>query len=198
MPNNQRCRLSVFSFDFKQASHSNQARKTRFFRSLYGYTQRVSRRLKDGQVVSYSYHYPGLLDEYPHVKLGKSVFGIRPGDEGAVIELLNSFEEVRYYNFIAFVRESDCQRIIDESKSATSQAIMRLGFLSVLLIAAQHDGIILRFNLNKLGFDDDYLGSALAYLKKYDLVKEARGEVVCTNKGILFAQSLLNTFDRIQ
>jgi hypothetical protein len=198
LPKYQRCRLSVFSFDFKQASHSNQARKTRFFRSLYGYTQRVSRRLKDGQVVSYSYHYPGILDECPHVKLGKSVFGIKPGDERAILELFNSFEEVKYYNFIGYIRESDCQQIVDETKSTVSQNILKFGYLSILLIAALHDGSISRLDLNKLGYDDNYLDSALAFLTEYGLVKEARGAVVCTKQGTLFGRVLLDTFNGIQ
>jgi len=196
LSNNKRCRLSVFSFDFKQASHSNQSRKTRFFRSLYGYTQRVSSRLKDGQVVSYSYHYPGILDDHPYVKLGKSVFGIIPGDEGDILELFDSFEEVTYYNFIGYVLESDCQPIIDKTKSTASQDIVKFGFLSILLIAAQHNGSISRSSLNQLGFENDYVDSAIMHLNNYDLVNEARGAVVCTHRGILFAQSLLKSFTR--
>lgn len=196
MLNNQQYRLSIFSFDFKQTSQSNQARKTRFFRSLYGYTQRVSRRLKDGQVTSYSYYYPGILDEYPHVKLGKSVFGIIPGGESAIIELFESFEELIYYNFIGFVPKSDCQLIVDETKSTAGQGIAKYGFLSVLLIAAQHNGEILRTDLNKLGFENGYIDSALAYLHSHDLVKETRGVVVCTQRGMGFAQSITDTFTR--
>lgn len=196
MPNNQRYRLSIFSFDFKQASSSNQVRKTRFFRSLYGYTQRVSRRLKDGKIVSYFYHYPGVLDEHSHVKLGKSVFGIIPGNEGAILELFDSFEELTYYNFIGYVLESDCQTIVDKTKSIASQNIVKYGVLSVLLTAAQNDGEISRTSLNQLGFENSYVDSAIAYLQNYDLVNEARGAVICTRRGMLFAQSLMDAFTR--
>lgn len=192
MQDSHHFRLSIFSFDFKQTTQSNQARKTRFFRSLYGYTQRVRRQLKDGQVNSYSYHYPGILDEQPHVKLGKSVFGVIPGNEGAILELFSSFEELTYYNFIGYVLESDCQPIVAEMKSTASREIMTHGYLSVLLIAAQHDGTILRTNLNQLGFDDSYIDSAIAYLLAYELVNEVSSSVVCTQRGMLFAQSILN------
>jgi hypothetical protein len=153
----------------------------------------VSRQLKDGQIVSYSYHYPGILDEQPHVKLGKSVFGVVPGGEGAILDLFNSFDELTYYNFIGYVLESDCQAVLDELKSTASREIEKHGLLSILLVAAQHEGTISRANLNQLGFEDEYIDSAIVYLQKYDLVKEARDSVVCTQRGVLFAQSILKT-----
>ena len=103
MTENGLCQLRVFSFDFHQPAHSDQSRKTRFFRHLYGYTQRIKRRLKDGQVTTYSYHYPGILDQIPHIKLGKSVFGILPGTESLVLDLFQSYNEVIVHQFIGMI-----------------------------------------------------------------------------------------------
>jgi hypothetical protein len=130
------------------------------------------------------------------VKLGKSVFGILPGDEGEILELFDSFEEVTYYNFIGYVLESDCQSIVDKTKSTAGQVVMKYGFISILLIAAQHNGRVLRSNLNDLGLDNDYVDSAVAYLNGYNLVNEEAGVVICTHQGLLFAQSLRNIFTR--
>ncbi len=85
-------RVYVISFDFKQPKGSSQARKTRFFRELYGYTQQVKQELKDGEIVTRTYHYPGVLDQIPYVKLGKSVIAVQPGTEEAILKLLDAFD----------------------------------------------------------------------------------------------------------
>ena len=62
----------VFSFDIKFVG----ARRTAFYRKLFGFSSRVERVNKDGSTKIHTYATPGLLDEIPHAKLGKSVIAV--------------------------------------------------------------------------------------------------------------------------
>ncbi|MDO8055620.1 MAG: hypothetical protein Q6361_02060 [Candidatus Hermodarchaeota archaeon] len=174
-------RASIVSFDFKQQGPS-QARKTRFFRQLYGYTQQVKQELKNGRVVKRTYHYAGLLDQTPHVKLGKSVFGLRPGTEGPIIKLLDSFDEVIYYNFIGWLPKSLWPEK-EEGIQAINELIERYGSLSILLALQQLGGSIERRQFQDVGFDHEFASKAIDYLQTQGWLEERENSVFLTSSG---------------
>lgn len=166
-------RLSVISFDFHQPRHTNQSRKTRFFRELYGYTQRIKRRLKDGRVIVSNYHYPGILDQQPHIKLGRSVLGVQPGTEDSIIELLQSYNEIAFYQFIGWIPKRAWLEKDDKSFLA-SYLITRFGFFSILVLIDKTGEKMSQTDLQSYGFDLKYIKQALSYLtEKLLLVDEA-------------------------
>ena len=181
-------RVSIVSFDFRQQGPS-QARKTRFFRELYGYTQQIKQELKSGKVVTRTYHYAGLLDQTPHVKLGKSVFGLRPGTEGDILRLMQSYDEVLYYNFIGWLPakmwpESD-ERVVEMNR-----LIDRFGSLSILIALQQLGGKVHRTQLLETGFDLDYAQKAIKYLQAQDWIEEEKDKVILTKNGELVVNRL--------
>lgn len=189
-------RLRIISFDFKQPAQSNQARKTRFFRSLYGYTQNVKRRSRNGQIVEYSYHYPGLLDYLPHIKLGKSVFGVKPGHEFSILELLDEFQEITYHQFIGWIDVPEWPEANYQSYLRISQLIHYFGFLSILIVLAQYDQAISKSSLLELGFEGKYVDLATEFLKEGDLLDYNDDMFILTSKGSLVAKPLLENIDR--
>jgi len=184
-------RLSIISFDFKQPAQSNQARKTRFFRSLYGYTQHVKRRSRNGQIIEYSYHYPGLLDQLPYFKLGKSVFGVRPGHEFSILELLDKFQEITYHQFIGWINIPEWSEFNHRDYLRISQLIHDFGFLSILIVLKQHNQTISNSDLLELGFDSKYIDLATEFLKERDLLDFDDDVYVLTSKGSLIVKTLL-------
>ncbi len=190
------CRLCVFSFDYIQPRQADQARKTRFFRRLYGQTQLVRRRLRDGRTVSYSYQYPGILAEVPHVRLGKSVFGVRPGTERPVLNLLESFEEVSFYQFTGWVPSRMWQQTDRKPLIVASSLIARFGYLSIVLAIARHRGPILEADLVDSGFDADFVAAASNYLQENGLLGARSGELFCTPRGRALAQTLIALAER--
>ena len=183
-------RLWIVSFDFKQPKGSNQARKTRFFRELYGYTQQVKRLLKSGKEVSRTYHYSGIMDQLPFVKLGKSVLGVQPGTEGPILELLHKFDEVDYYNFIGWVPSAIWTVAEDDNILMASKLIARLGYLSVLFMLKKVGGVIQVDELLSFGFDADYINEAVTNLEKSGLVLRNRDVIQCTDTGEKIASIL--------
>jgi hypothetical protein len=174
-------RASIVSFDFKQRGPS-QARKTRFFRELYGYTQRIKQQLKNGKIVTRTYHYTGLLDQTSHVKLGKSVFGLRPGTEGPILRLLESFDEVIYYHFIGWLPVSMWPE--DDTESLESNRLIeRYGSLSILIKLHQLGGRSPRTQLIEAGFDIEYTQKAMAHLQAHGWLEEEGDAVVLTKNG---------------
>ncbi len=176
-------RLSIVSFDFKQPKGSNQARKTRFFRELYGYTQQVKRLLKSGKEITRTYHYSGIMDQLPFVKLGKSVLGVQPGSEGPILELLHKFDEVDYYNFIGWVPSAIWTVVEDDNVLMASKLIARLGYLSVLFTLNKFGGVIQVEELLNFGFDADYINQAVINLEKSGLVLLNQDVIQCTDTG---------------
>lgn len=174
-------RVSIVSFDFRQQGQS-QARKTRFFRELYGYTQQVKQQLKNGKVVTRTYHYAGLLDQTPHVKLGKSVIGLQPGTEGPVISLLDSFDEVIYYNFIGWL-PTTLWAEKDEVFLETSRLIERYGYLSVLVKLKQLGGHGEQKQILDAGFDEEFTNNAMNFLITQSWLEKADGVVKLTSSG---------------
>lgn len=183
-------RLWIVSFDFKQPKGSNQARKTRFFRELYGYTQQVKQLLKGGKEVTRTYHYSGIMDQLPFVKLGKSVLGVQPGTEGPILELLHKFDEVDYYNFIGWVPSAVWTVAEDDSVLMASKLIARLGYLSVLLMLKKVGGVIQVDELLSFGFDADYINQAVTNLEKSGLVLQNHDVIQCTDTGETIATIL--------
>jgi hypothetical protein len=174
-------RVSIVSFDFRQQGPS-QARKTRFFRELYGYTQQVKQELKSGKVVTRTYHYAGLLDQTTHVKLGKSVFGLRPGSEGPVIRLMESFDEVVYFNFIGWLPTSLWPEK-EEDQLAINGIIERFGSLAILIAVLKLGGNAQRIQLQEAGFDYDYATKAIAYLRAKGWLEEKGNILTLTRSG---------------
>lgn len=181
-------RVSIVSFDFKQHGPS-QARKTRFFRQLYGYTQQVKQELKNGKIITRTYRYAGLLDQTSHIKLGKSVFGLPPGTEGPIIKLMDSFDEVIYYNFIGWLPISMWPEK-EKGSLAINELIERYGSLSVLLALQQLEGSAQRIQLQEAGFDHEYATRAIDYLRTQGWVEERENVVILTNRGKLVADQL--------
>lgn len=186
----------MFSFDYIQPRQSDQGRKTRFFRRLYGQTQRVNRRLQDGRTASYTYHYPGILAQLPHVRLGKSVFGVRPGTEGPVLELLESFEEVSFYRFIGWLPSRMWQPGNRKSLLAASSLIAHFGHLSILLSAEKHGGSASLADLIDYGFDAEYVVGASRHLVECGLLGSKPEGFYCTGRGRTVAQMLLPLAER--
>jgi len=62
----------VFSFDIKFKG----ARRTSFYRKLFGFSTRTRHLGKDGSIRTYQHVSPGLLTGIPHFKLGKSVIAV--------------------------------------------------------------------------------------------------------------------------
>ena len=174
-------RVTIVSFDFRQQGPS-QARKTMFFRQLYGYKQQVKQELKNGTVVTRTYHYEGLLDQTPNVKLGKSVFGLRPGTEGPIIELLDSFEEVIYYKFIGWLSKSLWPKK-EEGILAVNELIERYGSLSVLIALQQLGGSVEKIQFQNVGFDHEFLNNAIDYLRTKGWLREKVTNVLLTRSG---------------
>jgi len=79
----------VFSFDVKFVG----ARRTAFYRKLFGFSSRVERVNKDGSTKIHTYATPGLLDEIPHAKLGKSVIAV---PKAAAARLRSFFSNPRW------------------------------------------------------------------------------------------------------
>lgn len=181
-------RVTIVSFDFRQQGPS-QARKTRFFRQLYGYTQQVKQELKNGKVVTRTYHYSGLLDQTPHVKLGKSVFGLRPGSEGPIIELLDAFDEVIYYNFIGWLPKSLWPEK-EKDILAINELIERYGSLSLLLALHQLGGRVERRQFQDVGFDHEFASNAIDYLRTQGWLEERENNVFLTSSGQSMAGQL--------
>jgi hypothetical protein len=188
--------LCVFSFDYIQPRQGDQGRKTRFFRRLYGQTQLVNRRLRDGRTVSYTYHYPGVLAELPHVKLGRSVFGVRPGTEGSVLDLFESFEEVAFYRFTGWLPVRMWQLANRKPLIVTSSLIARFGYLSVLLTTAWRGGSVSNADLVDSGFDAEYIAAASNYLQKHGLLGSKPEVFYCTARGRALVQTLLPVVER--
>ncbi|MFX1300227.1 MAG: hypothetical protein ACFFAL_06135 [Promethearchaeota archaeon] len=184
-------RLWIVSFDFKQPKGSNQARKTRFFRELYGYTQQVKQLLKGGKEVTRTYHYSGIMDQLPFVKLGKSVLGVQPGTEGPILELLHKFDEVDYYNFIGWVPSAIWTVAEDNNILMASKLITMLGYLSVIFVLKKYGGITQVDELRKLGFDSDYINQALTNLEKSGLILQNQDVIQCTDTGETVATILV-------
>jgi hypothetical protein len=61
----------VFSFDVKFTG----AKRTQFYRKLFGFVGRVKHTGTKGQK-TYAYATPGLLSSIPHIRLGKSVIAV--------------------------------------------------------------------------------------------------------------------------
>ena len=190
------CRLCIFSFDYVQPRQADQARKTRFFRRLYGQTQLVRRLLRDGRTVSYTYRYPGILAEVPHVRLGKSVFGVRPGTEHPVLDLLESFEEVSFYKFTGWVPTRMWQQTNRKLLIVTSSLIARFGYLSVLLVVARRGEPVMADDLIDFGFDADFVVAASNYLQQNGLLATRQEGLYCTARGSALAQTLIALVDR--
>jgi len=79
----------VFSFDVKFTG----AKRTAFYRKLFGFSSRVERVSKDGSTKIHTYATPGLLDEIPHTKLGKSVIAV---PKAAAAKLRSFFSNPRW------------------------------------------------------------------------------------------------------
>lgn len=187
--------MRVFSFDFRQPGRADQARKTKFFRLLYGYSKKVTKRFDDGRESTHVYQYPGILGEIPHIRLGKSVFAVPPGSEKPVLELFESFTEVVFYQFDGWLHESISSHIGIKELIFSSNLIAKFGFLSILLVIARKEGALLRNELIDQGFDMDYIDLAISNLQKNRLLIEEADGILCTNRGELVSKTLLDAID---
>lgn len=175
--------VSVISFDYKHQKGLSQSRKTRFFRELYGYTQKIKQQLKNGEIIIRNYRYPGVLDQIPHIKLGKSVIAVPPGSEGEIINLLRAFDEVIFYNFTGWLLPSLWPMKYEEDIDMTSKLIMNYGYLSVLFQIQEKGGSLEQSDLSAAGFSMEYSGLAINYLLNKDYLKKIKDELIITTKG---------------
>ncbi len=176
-------RVYVISFDFKQPKGADQARKTRFFREMYGYTQQVKQQLRDGEIVVRRYHYPGVLDQFPYIKLGKSVIAVHPGNEGTIIKLLRAFDEVVFYNFIGWLPISLWPITNGDETSRASSLIATYGYHSILLQIQNMGNTTKDSNLLDAGFNMDYISKAVHYLTTKKLLIKTENKLTLTSKG---------------
>jgi hypothetical protein len=186
-------RLIIFSFDFPQAE--NQVRKSKFFRRLYGQTKRIIGESEMGEKIEKSYQYPGVLSQMPHIKLGKSVFAVHPGDDESILELFNDFRELTYHRFVGWVPLSNVASIKLANQSQTSKFITTLGYLSLLLFIDQKNAKTDEDLINS-GFDLKFIDSAVDYLKKKRLISDSKGGYKCTQQGQELAK-LLTVFWKV-
>jgi len=182
--------MCVFSFDFQEERCPSHTRKTQFFRRLYGYTQRLKRHRKDGQIVSASYHYPGVLDQLPHVKLGKSVFGVIPGSIDPVLDLFHAFPEVMFHKFIGWIPVASCPPGIDAKVMMASSLVERFGFLSLLVMAHKQGGLLSRSFLHEVGLEDTYINAAVNFLLDRGLIQVSHERLKLTPQGYTLAKLL--------
>lgn len=147
-------------------------------------------------MVSYSYHYPGILAELPHVRLGKSVFGVRPGTEGPVLDLFESFQEVAFYRFTGWLPVRMWQLANRKSLMVASSSIAHFGYLSLLLAVARRSGFVSHAELVDSGLDADYIVAASNYLQEYGLLGSRPEGLYCTPRGRTLAQTLLPLVER--
>ncbi len=84
-----RALAKVFSFDIKFTGTN----RTAFYRKLFGFSSGVKRVGKDGSTKIHTYATPGLLDEIPHIKLGKSVIAV---PKAAAARLRSFFSNPRW------------------------------------------------------------------------------------------------------
>lgn len=182
-------RVSVISFDFQQPKGSSQARKTKFFRELYGYTQQITQRLKSGEVVRRTYHYSGVLDQIPHVKLGKSVLGVQPGTEQKILQLIESFDEIVFFSFIAWLPASLSPG--EEVSLIVNNRITKFGYLSLLITLMEMGSNVQETKLLERGFDFEYFRRAKKYLLECGYVIETDAGLDCTQGGEQLAKLLL-------
>jgi hypothetical protein len=176
-------RVNVISFDFKQPKGASQARKTRFFRELYGYTQQVKQELKDGETVTRTYHYPGVLTPIPYIKLGKSVIAVQPGTEDQILKLLSAFDEVEFYSFIGWLPYSLWPEQSSEDTDRANDMIGTYGYYSILLQIQNMGGTIQDSSLSDVGFDPIFINQAIDYLTSKNLLTNAEGTLTLTTKG---------------
>jgi hypothetical protein len=183
MPNEIR-RVCVISFDFKQRKGENQSRKTQFFRELYGYTQQVKQQLKDGQIIIRTYNYPGVMDQIPYTKLGKSVIAVQPGDEDAIIKVLRSFDEVEFYKFIGWLSTSIWPTKNGIERNRVNTLIAAYGYLSVLIQLRESGEEKTTYStLSDAGFDMSYINQAVQFLKNQKLLIEIKNTLEFSSKG---------------
>jgi hypothetical protein len=188
MPKEER-RVSVISYDFRQHKGSSQARKTRFFRELYGYTQQVKQQLKGGDVIVRTYHYPGILDQVDYTKLGKSVLAVHPGTEESIIKLFRAFDEVEFYNFIGWLPTSLWPMRKGIDMTTASELIAAYGYLSILVQMRTYGKEDITYsNLLEEGFDMNYINQAAQYLTNRKLLITTKDTLKLTSK----AHHLLN------
>ena len=175
-------RVCVISFDFKQKKGRSQARKTRFFRELYGYTQQIKQQLKDGEVAVRNYHYPGVLDQIPHIKLGRSVLAVNPGDEYKIINLLRDFDEVLFFNFISWLPAHMWPKN-DNQYTKASTMIAKYGFHSILIQIQELGGTAQHTDLLDAGYDMEYIQEATRYLTTKELLVKNNDNLALTTKA---------------
>jgi len=102
----------VFSFDLKFIG----ARKTLFYRRLFGYSSSTKRDLKNGSTKIYTHVAQGLLGAIPHVKLGKSVIAV-PKAAAARLEAFFSdprWQPLELHSFDAILPGELRARAMDE------------------------------------------------------------------------------------
>jgi hypothetical protein len=175
--------VSVISFDYKHQKGLSQSRTTRFFRELYGYTQQIKQQLKNGEIIVRNYQYPGVLDQIPHIKLGKSVLAVPPGSEGEIINLLRAFDEVIFYTFTGWLPISLWPMKYDEAIDMTSKLIINYGYLSVLFQIQKKGGSLKQSDLSDAGFSMEYSDRAITYLLNKDYLQKNQDELLITTKG---------------
>ncbi len=180
-------RLIIFSFDFPQAD--NQVRKSKFFRRLYGQTKRVIGESELGEKIERMYQYPGVLSQMPHIRLGKSVFAVHPGDDELILKLFNDFEELIYHRFVGWVPSSNVRSIKLANQSRASQCITNLGYLSLLLFIAKKS-VETDEDLMNSGFDLQFIEFAVEFLKKNRLISLTNDGYTCTQQGQKLAKLL--------
>jgi len=175
----------VFSFDVKFTG----AKRTAFYRKLFGFSSRVERVNKDGSTKIHTYATPGLLDEIPHAKLGKSVIAV-PKAAGAKLRSffsnprwqpmeLHAFDAILPPDVRLRAMEAALNRTIKVGPKQSAKLADEIGELTALLEHPPEPEVVERINralraadeLMKLDWSDDLEFSRILEAKSTPLRK---------------------------
>jgi len=121
---------------------------------------------------------------------------VRPGTEGPVVELFESFEEVAFYRFTGWLPVRMWQLANRKPLIVTGSLIAHFGYLSVLLTTADRGGCVSHADLVDSGFDAEYIAAASNYLQEHRLLGSKPEGFYCTPRGRTLAQTLLPVVER--
>ena len=99
----------LFTFSIRTEKFESNSEKTKFFKSLYGWTQTVPKGDKE-----YTYRREGVLDDMPHMRVDQSSFIIPENDSDKITDFFDEWtNKVIWKNFRVLLDE-DIERRFEE------------------------------------------------------------------------------------
>lgn len=121
---------------------------------------------------------------------------MRPGTEGPLLDLFESFEEVTFYRFTGWLPVRMWQLANRKPMIVAGSLIAHFGYISVLLTTARRGRFVSQADLVDSGFDAEYIVAASNYLQEHGLLGSKPEGFYCTPRGRTLAQTLLPAVDR--